>query len=139
MCLMQKLAAKEIKLELSLAAGEKIRDAKDLPSVPLTASTGCGDLSQQLLRQWARNNTVMITFTDHLMFNLFGTTWRHNVEKAGIDYWVLSAADNRTAELLRVKGVDHCFMAEDMEVRRGGGMRNSRSRVDYRIRGLRRL
>lgn len=59
---------------------------------------------------------VMITFTDHLMFRLFGSTWLHNVRNAGITYWVLAVADNRTADLVLASGAGQCFMAEEMEV-----------------------
>lgn len=65
----------------------------------------------------ARSHTqVMITFTDHLMFRLFGSTWLHNVRNAGITYWVLAVADNRTADLVLASGAGQCFMAEEMEV-----------------------
>jgi len=77
---------------------------------------GCGKLSKELLQQYAKNNTVMITFTDHLMFKLFGSTWLYNVQKAGISYWVLAVADNRTAELVTSMKAAQCFMAEEMEV-----------------------
>lgn len=52
------------------------------------ATTTCGALSRELLLRWAVNNTVLITFTNSLMWANFGPTWLHNVRKAGIKYWV---------------------------------------------------
>ncbi|GAX81831.1 hypothetical protein CEUSTIGMA_g9259.t1 [Chlamydomonas eustigma] len=94
---------------LSVKTEDNYRTSISLPK-------SCEKLSKQLLDKWAKNNTVMITFTDHQMFKLFGSTWLHNLEKAGITYWVVAVADNKTADLVLKSGAHHCFMAEDMEV-----------------------
>ena len=87
-----------------------------MPAQPPPKPKECGKLSKELLQQYAVNNTVMITFTDHGMFNMYGETWLHNVRQAGISYWVLAAQDRRTADLLVSKGATQCFMGEEIEV-----------------------
>lgn len=76
-------------------------------SVP---ADGCGALSRERLGLWAANNTVLLTFTNSIMFNNFGLTWLHHVRKAGITYWV------RELLIVVVWGGERCG-----EVNMGGG------------------
>ncbi|GLC34363.1 hypothetical protein PLESTB_000737400 [Pleodorina starrii] len=76
----------------------------------------CGVLSRELLEQWSQNNTVLLTFTNSVMFRNFGPTWLHHVRQAGIKYWVLAVADNETARLVRSHGADHCFLVHENEI-----------------------
>ncbi|GIL91686.1 hypothetical protein Vretifemale_19257 [Volvox reticuliferus] len=80
------------------------------------ADMSCGSLSRELLSQWAQNNTVLLTFTNSIMFHNFGATWLYHVRKAGIKYWVLAVADNETAKMVRSAGVDHCFVVHENEI-----------------------
>ncbi|EFJ47189.1 hypothetical protein VOLCADRAFT_92385 [Volvox carteri f. nagariensis] len=91
------------------AAAEAVVEVEGAPD-------GCGSLSRELLAQWAVNNTVMVAFTNSIMFRNFGPTWLHHVRKAGIKYWVLAVADNDTAKLVRNYGADHCFLVHENEI-----------------------
>ncbi|KAG1665398.1 hypothetical protein FOA52_015808 [Chlamydomonas sp. UWO 241] len=73
-------------------------------------------LSKELLEKYAVNGTVMITFSDAGMWNLFGATWLANLKTAGINYFVLAVADDKAAALVETAGVSQCFITHDIEV-----------------------
>jgi hypothetical protein len=83
---------------------------------PPPAPTSCPPLSREHLQQYAVNGTVMITFTDSVMFGLFGRSWLNNIKAAGITYWVLAVADERTAQMVLREGAWQCFLAHELEV-----------------------
>ncbi|KAG2492009.1 hypothetical protein HYH03_009739 [Edaphochlamys debaryana] len=82
----------------------------------VNTTQGCGELSRELLERWAVNGTVLLAFTNSIMWHNFGDTWLYHVKKAGIKYWVLAVADNHTAHLVHSRGAHHCFMAHENEI-----------------------
>lgn len=102
------------RLQLMQVVQLHANEEASLPSPP--APTSCPPLSREHLLQYAANNTVMITFTDSVMFSLFGRSWLNNVRAAGITYWVLAVADERTAQLVLREGAWQCFLAHELEV-----------------------
>lgn len=76
------------------------------------SATACPALSKEHLASRAVDNTVLITISDKIVFDLFGPSWIDNVQRANITYWFVSALDPETSLRLGEMGVaDHCFNA----------------------------
>ncbi|GIM04886.1 hypothetical protein Vretimale_9381 [Volvox reticuliferus] len=75
------------------------------------AGRTCGPLTRELLTGIARNNTVLITAIDKLVWKSFGPSYIENIAAANITYWLIAALDPETSLTLGELGVNNCFNA----------------------------
>ncbi|KAG2491978.1 hypothetical protein HYH03_009709 [Edaphochlamys debaryana] len=72
----------------------------------------CGPLTKELVLGVAKNNTVLVTVVDNIVWKCFGPSWVENVQSANITYWLVGALDPETSMALGAMGVTaHCFNA----------------------------
>ncbi|KAG2433971.1 hypothetical protein HYH02_012433 [Chlamydomonas schloesseri] len=72
-------------------------------------ATGCPDLSRQLVADFARDNTIMLTVADWRIFGSMGINWMKHLAKYGVDYWLVGATCVKTAQFLGHTGKHPCF------------------------------
>lgn len=78
----------------------------------------CPELSADVVAKYAKGSTVMVTIGDWLMYQRFGRSWQHNVEKAGISYWIIATLDDDTSAHLAEIGT-RCFHFPYIESEKG--------------------
>uniref|UniRef100_A0A7S0S184 Glycosyltransferase n=1 Tax=Chlamydomonas leiostraca TaxID=1034604 RepID=A0A7S0S184_9CHLO len=77
----------------------------------------CPPLSKDLLSKTARDNTVMITVVDKVLYQAWVPSQLASSKQAGITYQWIAALDKQTAVGLRLLGVEHCFVPELSQIR----------------------
>ena len=81
----------------------------------------CGPLSADLVKKVARDNTVLVTIVDKLVWHSFGPSYVENIQSAGITYWLIAALDPETSTAMGAQGItDHCFNAPQERVKYKG-------------------
>eukprot|EP00198_Chlamydomonas_reinhardtii_P008350 XP_001697687.1 predicted protein [Chlamydomonas reinhardtii] len=72
----------------------------------------CGSLTSALVKKVARDNTLLVTIVDKLVWHSFGPSYVENIRSAGITYWLIAALDPETSTAMGAQGItDHCFNA----------------------------
>ncbi|KAG2422501.1 hypothetical protein HXX76_015970 [Chlamydomonas incerta] len=71
--------------------------------------TGCPDLSRELVADFARDNTIMLTVADWRIFGSMGINWMKHLAKYNVDYWLVGATCVKTAQFLGHTGKHPCF------------------------------
>ncbi|PNH08211.1 hypothetical protein TSOC_005297, partial [Tetrabaena socialis] len=81
------------------------------PQRRLTQHAHCGPLSGELVQRVARDNTVLVTVIDKIVWKCFGPSFVENIQAANISYWLVAALDPETSVALAAAGVTQCFNA----------------------------
>ncbi|EFJ45138.1 hypothetical protein VOLCADRAFT_106094 [Volvox carteri f. nagariensis] len=71
----------------------------------------CGPLTRKLVQGVARENTVLVTVVDKIIWKCFGPSYVENIQAANISYWLIAALDPETSMALASMGVKQCFNA----------------------------
>ncbi|KAG2425120.1 hypothetical protein HYH02_015064 [Chlamydomonas schloesseri] len=78
------------------------------------AATGghCGPLTKELVLGVAKENTVLVTVIDKIVWAQLGPSYVDNIRAANISYWLIAALDPETSLGLGAMGATgHCFNA----------------------------
>jgi hypothetical protein len=87
------------------------------------ASTGaphCGPLTRELVQGVARENSVLVTVIDKIVWKCFGPSYVENIQAANISYWLIAALDPETSVALGAMGIRQCFNAPQDRLRYKG-------------------
>lgn len=76
-----------------------------------SAGSHCGPLTRDLVQGVARENTVLVTVVDKIVWNCFGPSYVENIQASNISYWLIVALDPETSLALGAMGVKQCFNA----------------------------
>ncbi|KAG2422476.1 hypothetical protein HXX76_016000 [Chlamydomonas incerta] len=72
----------------------------------------CGPLTKELVLGVAKDNTVLVTVIDKIVWGQLGPSYVDNVRAANISYWLIAALDPDTSLGLGAMGAaGHCFNA----------------------------
>ncbi|GLC65037.1 hypothetical protein PLESTF_000239600 [Pleodorina starrii] len=85
------------------------------------AGTGCPELTRELVAEFARDNTIMLTVADWRIFGTMGINWMKHLAKWGVDYYLVAATDVTTAQFLGHTGKHPCFRFYEEGPKQGSG------------------
>ncbi|KAG2485707.1 hypothetical protein HYH03_015592 [Edaphochlamys debaryana] len=86
--------------------------AADVSPARKLAGGHCGPMSRELLQTVAKDNTVLITAVDQLVWKSFGPSFVENIQAANISYWLIAALDPHVSLAMGALGLaGHCFNA----------------------------
>ena len=85
-------------------AGEEPSDdlshSRSLQTIP----AHCHPLNKEALQKIAKDNHVLISVMDELVWSVYGPSWVQNIKTAGITYWSIAALDPQTSMALGSAG-----------------------------------
>ncbi|EFJ45068.1 hypothetical protein VOLCADRAFT_94533 [Volvox carteri f. nagariensis] len=68
-------------------------------------------MTRAFVQRFTRDNTVLITAMDKLVWKTFGPSYVENIQAANITYWLIAALDPETSLTLGELGITNCFNA----------------------------
>ncbi|KAG2487324.1 hypothetical protein HYH03_014041 [Edaphochlamys debaryana] len=77
------------------------------------ANAGCPPLTRELISEFARENTIMLTVADWKVFGTLGLNWMKVLNSLGVGYYIVGATCAKTAQYLGHVGKHPCFKFYD--------------------------